>query len=857
MVPAAEVPSPDAPAPDTFRLPTDVTPGRYALTIAPDIAAATFRGEVAIEVHVHRATDHIVCNAAELSVDRAWIEGATGSSDAGVEFDDEAEQVRFTFDHVLPPGDAVLHIHFDGVLNDKLRGFYRSTYTDDDGGQHTIATTQFEATDARRAFPCWDEPAHKAVFGVTLLVADDLLAVSNGPELHRETTDDGRVRVTFADTMPMSTYLVAFVVGPLEATAPVDVDGIPLRIVHRPGQADLTTFALEVGAFALRYFADYYGIVYPGDKMDMVAVPDFAFGAMENLGCVTYREALLLVDPGTATQSELLSVVDVIAHELAHMWFGDLVTMSWWNGIWLNEAFATFMEMKCSEAFRPEWERWMHFGRERTAAFDTDALTSTRPIEFPVHSPADAEGMFDVLTYQKGSAVVRMLEQYLGEDAFRDGIRRYLQTHQFGNTETGDLWDALEAETGEPVRTMMDSWIFQGGFPLLSVKAAGEGIVQINQEPFTFLASDEDTDRTRRWHVPVVVRSVDGERRVVLDDAEVTVPVGGGPVMVNAGGHGFYRAAYDTDLHADLLAGLVDLAPLERYAVLDDTLALCLSGAVSSEALTHLVRRLVDVGERDHSIWQLAAEALDTLGRVVPAADRDAWSAWVRQTVRPLWDELGAEVAPGDSDRRRALRGLVLGLLGGADDPEAVEVSAELLDRSMADPSSVDSGLASGALITMAQHADEARFEAIIGRFRAGETPQLQIRHLYAAASVRDAGLFDRYLGLLTGDEIRSQNLAFAYRAALRNPMHGITAWRAVRDRWDTIVDRLPFNSLHRLVEGVTALTDADVAAEISEFLHAHPIPQATKLVEQHIERMRVTVALRERVGDRVVAELR
>jgi puromycin-sensitive aminopeptidase len=450
-----------------------------------------------------------------------------------------------------------------------------------------------------------------------------------------------------------------------------------------------------------------------------------------------------------------------------------------------------------------------------------------------------------------------MLEQYLGEDAFRDGIRRYLQTHQFGNTETGDLWDALEAETGEPVRTMMDSWIFQGGFPLLSVKTAGEGAVQINQERFTFLASDDDTDRTRRWHVPVVVRSADSEQRVVLDDASVTVPVGGGPVMVNAGGHGFYRAAYDTDLHADLLTGLVDLAPLERYAVLDDTLALCLSGAVSSGALTHLVRRLVDVGERDHSIWQLAAEALDTLGRVVPAADRDAWSAWVRQTVRPLWDELGAEVASGDSDRRRALRGLVLGLLGGADDPEAIEVSAELLDRSMADPSSVDSGLASGALITMAQHADEVRFEAIIGRFRAGETPQLQIRHLYAAASVRDAGLFDRYLELLTGDEIRSQNLAFAYRAALRNPVHGTTAWRTVRDRWDTIVDRLPFNSLHRLVEGVTALADADVAAEISEFLHAHPIPQATKLVEQHIERMRVTVALRERVGDRVVAELR
>jgi aminopeptidase N len=467
------------------RLPTTVRPERYDLRLAPDLATSTFRGEATVTLDVRTPTSELVCNAAELEMTEAWVDLDGRRIDGEVGTDAEQEQVRVALPERLPAGAATLHLTFSGVLNDRLRGFYRSTFSADGGGDRTIAVTQFEPTDARRAFPCWDEPEFKAVFGVTLDVADDLLAVSNGPELSREDLGDGRVRIRFADTMPMSTYLVAFVVGPMETTGPVDVDGVPLRIVHRPGQGELAEFALEVGAFALRFFADYYGIAYPGDKVDMVAVPDFAFGAMENLGCVVYRETLLLVDPESATQSELLAVVDVIAHELAHMWFGDLVTMRWWNGIWLNEAFATFMEAKCSAAFRPGWERWMHFGRERSGAFDVDALATTRPIEYPVHTPADAEGMFDTLTYQKGSAVVRMLEQYLGEDAFRDGIRRYLQTHQFGNTETGDLWDALEAVTGEPVRAMMDSWIFQGGFPLVTASAR-EGSLHLTQQPFRF-----------------------------------------------------------------------------------------------------------------------------------------------------------------------------------------------------------------------------------------------------------------------------------------------------------------------------------------------------------------------------------
>ncbi|MFP5322357.1 MAG: M1 family metallopeptidase [Acidimicrobiia bacterium] len=844
----------DALATPAGRLPDTVRPERYDLRLAPDLATSTFRGDAVVHLRVEAPTRRLTCNAAELEVDEAWVEVGDRRLDGRIELDDELEQLHVDVDDELAPGEVRLHLRFSGVLNDKLRGFYRSSYTGDDGGTRQIAVTQFEPTDARRAFPCWDEPSFKAVFGVTLDVADDLLAVSNGPELERTPLDGDRVRIRFADTMPMSTYLVAFVVGPLEVTGPVDVDGVPLRIVHRPGQGDLARFALDVGAFALRFYADYYGIAYPGDKVDMVAVPDFAFGAMENLGCVVYRETLLLVDPASATQAELVAVVDVIAHELAHMWFGDLVTMSWWNGIWLNEAFATFMEATCAAAFRPEWERWMHFARERSGAFEVDALESTRAIEYPVHTPEDAEGMFDVLTYQKGSAVVRMLEQYLGADAFRDGIRRYLQTHQFGNTETGDLWDALEAETGEPVRATMDSWIFQGGFPLVGAHLEGDRLT-LTQRRFGYTEAAAGDDR--RWRVPVVVRRGSAEQRTLLDGERDALDVtgGDGPVVVNAGGHGFYRVAPDPDLRAALRDRLGELAPLERYAVLDDALALTLRGDVAVEELALVLQRLADLGEADLSIWQLGAATISTIDRVAGDDEQASVDAWVRDLLAPLAERLGDEVSPDDDDRRRALRGLVLGIRGVHGDDRAAAVADEVWAR-LQDGEAVDAELAAGALKTVAVTADAGRFDAILDRFRHGSTPQEQVRHLYAAATVADPALFERYLDLLATDAVRSQNLAFAYRAALRNRSHGPRAWAVVRDRWDAIRDRLPFNATQRLVEGVNEFCERALADDVAAFLEAHPVPEAKVLIAQHVERMWVQVALCERERGRVASSL-
>src|SRR6202521_238011 len=455
-----------------YRLPKNVTPKRYDLRLTPDLTAFTFQGEVSVAIVVNDATDDVVLNALELEIDKVTAERAGKSLSAKAEMEPAKERAHLRFAEKLAAGEWTLKIAFRGILNDKLHGFYRSQYQDASGKTHVAATTQFESTDARRAFPCWDEPELKASYKVTLVVDEDLAAISNGGQESERKLPGGKNEVIFKETIRMSTYLVAFIVGEFEATTPVDA-GTPLRIVHVPGKESLTSWAKQIGAFSLKYFTEYYGLKYPGDKLDLIAIPDFASGAMENLGAITFRETALLADEKTASRAELERVADVVSHENAHMWFGDLVTMRWWNGLWLNEAFATFMEMLAVDAWKPEWQRWTSFGVSRAAAFAVDGLWNTRPIEFPVRAPRDADAMFDVLTYEKGASVLRMLEQYLGPEVFRDGVRGYLREHAYGNADTGDLWAALGQAAGAPIPAVMDGWIFRPGFPLVSARLDG------------------------------------------------------------------------------------------------------------------------------------------------------------------------------------------------------------------------------------------------------------------------------------------------------------------------------------------------------------------------------------------------
>jgi puromycin-sensitive aminopeptidase len=835
------------------RLPRTVLPERYDLTLVPDLPAATFAGSVDIDVVVHEATAAVVLNAIELEVSEAWVTQGDQRHDATVSYDTEAERVRLDLPASLAPGGAVVSLRFTGILNDKLRGFYRSTFKDDAGVEHVIATTQFEATDARRSFPCWDEPDCKAVFAITLHVEPGLFAVSNGATVADEAGSDGTRVVRFADTIKMSTYLVAFVVGPLEATEAVDVDGTPLRIVCPPGKLHLTPFGMEVGAFSLRYLAAYFDLPYAGDSMDMVAVPDFAFGAMENLGCVTFRETLLLADPATSTQGEQQNLVDVIAHELAHMWFGDLVTMDWWNGIWLNEAFATFMEMKVTDSFRPEWERWVSFGLSRSMAFDTDALDATRPIEYPVISPADAEGMFDVLTYEKGAAVVRMLEQYLGEEPFREGIRHYMTTHAYGNTDTTDLWDAIEAATSQPVRRIMDSWIFQGGHPMVSVEASADGrVLHLSQERSRYLPVPDDP---ARWAIPLQLRYGTASGEVVTttalldgDQLEIDLPEAVSWVVANAEGAGFYRVRTSAPLRDALAAqaGTV-LSDIERYGLVDDTWASVLSGGTSAEEFVALTELLA--GEPDVAVWRRILGSLTEIDRVTPPEGRPALQARVRALLTPAIERLGWDPGADEPARDRELRGALVGaaVTIGAD-PDAEARVRALFAQVRADTASVEANLAGAAVRAVAAVAGPGEVDEILEGFRTAATPQEEQRYLFSLAEVRDAALFARVLELATSTEVRTQNAPYLLGACLANRDNGAAAWAAIAERWDELNERFPSNSIARMLNGVRSVGDPTRAAAIEAFLAEHPVEQAKQTVAQHLERMRVTVALQASV---------
>jgi puromycin-sensitive aminopeptidase len=838
------VPVPEQPP---YRLPRTVSPVRYDVTLRPDLKAFTFIGRESVTVKVHEAISGITLNAIELDISRARLEQSDGTfHDGAIAYDEAEQQATFTFGSEVAPGDYTLHTEFTGILNDKLHGFYRSTFTDGDGNEQVIATTQFEATDARRSFPCWDEPDIKAAFGITLEVPPGQTALSNGHVVADDPIADGWRRVRFADTMTMSTYLVAFIVGPLTFTEEVDANGVPLRVACVPGKEHLGEFALDIGEHSLNFFADFFGIPYPSFKLDLVALPDFAFGAMENLGCVTFRETALLVDPSTASTQEMMRVADVVAHEIAHMWFGDLVTMKWWNGIWLNEAFATFMEMMCADSFRPQWKRWGEFATERAASMKVDGLASTRPVEIEVKRPEEADAMFDVLTYQKGSAVVRMLEQYLGADTFRDGLRLYMRKHAYGNTETTDLWDALEEASGQPARSIMDSWIYQGGYPLVTAKSDGASLV-LTQSRFRYDGAADDTV----WQVPVVVRSEAGEERIVLGAEPVTVTVAEtGPVVVNAGGWGFFRVAYDDALATRIAAGLHTLSDIERYNLASDAWAATLVGHADINATLDLLASYKD--ETDPATWTLLAEIAGVLARVLPS---DGMRAFVRDLAGNAAARLGWTRTSTEPDTDGLVRGTVLELMGtvGRDDAVIAEAARRVNAAHDGDASALSGDIRRASLQTFGRTADEAGFQTLLDGMRAAATPQDEQQYRFALASVGHEALARRTCDLCT-TEIRSQDAALVLMYLMAGPQQAVV-WAWIEANWADLQQRLPANLHSRALQGITTVTDADLAKQIRAFLEDGNMPAVgTKTVTQYLELMDTTVAFASRARDALTA---
>ena len=842
---------------DPYRLPRTAVPSRYDIRLEPDLTTLTFRGQQTVALEVTETISEVVLNAIELVIDSASLENDRGETiRATAALDEGTERCRLALASPAARGRWRLRLAFRGTLNDKLRGFYRSVYKDPSGVSRTMAATQFEATDARRAFPCWDEPSFKAVFAVTLAIDPALTVVSN-TAIVSETLENGRKVVRFADSIVMSTYLVAFVVGELEATEPATVGRTRLQIWCVPGKKRLARFGQEISAASLAFFEDYYGLPYPGDKLDLIAIPDFAAGAMENLGAITFRETALLVDETAASHAELERVADVVAHENAHMWFGDLVTMTWWNGIWLNEAFATFMEMLAVDAWKPEWQRWTTFGVSRAAALSLDGLHSTRPIEFPVTSPRDADAMFDVLTYEKGASVLRMLEQYLGAVTFREGVRDYLRTHRFANADTGDLWAALGRSAQQPIPAVMDGWIFRPGYPVVTVSRDQGGHLVLAQQRFNYLREPlppATAEPEQPWQVPVQLRVYAGgqpvEERVLLSEREARLRAGAGAeaIVVNAGGHGFYRVRYAPDLLDALLKRLETLAPIERFNLVNDAWALAVAGLMPLTAYLDLTARFR--GERDRNVWSVLTASLYALNRVVEPGDRRRLEALVRDRAMPTFTALGWTPRAGEDELTRQLRGdlvRAIGVLGN--DPGVQARATELYRAHVADPGAVDPNVLPALIAVLAYAGDAARYDEFLRRFRAATTPQEEQRYLYALAGFHDPALARQTLERLINGEVRTQDAPFVARGMLMSVDTREIAWEFVKAHWDTMDRLYPKHGMRRLAEGVTGLATPELEADVRRFFDARKPQFGGKVLAQYLEQLHVAVTLRRREG--------
>jgi puromycin-sensitive aminopeptidase len=838
-----------------YKLPTIVIPERYEIKLTPDLSAATFAGEEKVFIQIIEPVRQVVVNAAELEFQAVSIKGPDGKVVWGnVALDIENEQATFDFPETLNPGRWELQIAFSGILNDKLHGFYRSTYKDPNGQEKVLASTQFESTDARRAFPCWDEPAFKAVFQVTLVVDQALTAISNARVL-RETPLPGtrKKEVVFADTIKMSTYLVAFIVGEFGSTDPVRVGNAPLRVWAVPGKGHLAKFAQEIGAFSLAFFSRYYDIAYPGDKLDLIAIPDFASGAMENLGAITFRETALLVDAGKATRAELERVADVVSHENAHMWFGDLVTMKWWNGLWLNEAFATFMEMLAVDAWKPEWRRWDSFTVSRAAAMQVDGLKSTRPIEFPVERPEEAAGMFDVLTYEKGASVLRMLEQYLGADKFRDGIRLYLRRHEYANAETTDLWDALEDSTKEPARALMDSWIFQAGYPLISVERKTSDLI-LSQRIFRYLQDGDNSDR--KFHVPVFLRAGTKQgtvnKAVLLTDQEVRIqlPDDFDWVVANAGGHGFYRVRYSPELMTAVKRELQsNLLAVERFNLVNDTWATTLAGLTPLTDYLDLIDLFRD--ETDLNVWTTVMISSHHLRRILDEVQERLFQERIRAVFNPALQRLTWSPKEGETELERQLRGDLINALGTVGEDKACQQRArELYVQYEKDPTSVERNLIPALVSIVAHTGSGVDYEKFYSRFKNAQTPQEETRYLFALGAFRQPDLIDRTLQMTLSGEVRTQNAPYLMRGILLNKDAREKAWSFMKVHWEEMLRRYPDNSIPRMCEGIIGLVTPELEADVRKFFGEHPVKQGAKQMEQHLERLHIAVACRERWKD-------
>ncbi|MGI4829784.1 MAG: M1 family metallopeptidase [Janthinobacterium lividum] len=815
------------------RLPGGVTPMQYTLALTPDLQAATFLGDETIDIVLAAPSTTITLNAAEIHFNTVTARAASaGEQTATVAEDTAREQATLTFAQPLPAGPVTLHIGYTGILNGELRGFYLSKTA-----KRNYAVTQFEPTDARRAFPSFDEPAMKATFNVSLTVDAPDTAISN-TNMISDTPGPmaGKHTLRFATTPKMSTYLVAFLVGDFQCTKG-ESDGIPIRACATPDKVALTPYAVKAAEFVLHYYDTYFGIKYPMPKLDMIGIPDFEAGAMENFGCITYRETAFLVDEKTGSDEAKQRVASVVAHEMAHQWFGDMVTMQWWNNLWLNEGFATWMSSKPVAAWHPEWNvpAQEAFTLDRT--LDLDAGAVTRTIRAEANTPDEINEMFDGITYQKGGAVLGMVENYLGEEQFRKGVHAYLAAHLFGNATAEDFWGAQTRTSGKPVDKLMSSFIDQPGVPVLTFAEPASGSVAVQQHRF-FLspaaAREHANDTAQVWTVPVCIKGASTTDCPLLKAAQGTVPApGGSAFFANARAEGYYRSVYSEPVQAQLANSVETLSAPERISLLGDTWANIRSGhgqIGSSLALAAAASKDTSSSVLETVFTEL--KAVDSQ-LVASPAERTQFQTWVRRTWKPALDAVGLPHAGESADGQRR-RGMLFNIEGSVGkDPATIAESRRLAEQYLAKPDSVNPNLVPFVLRIAAENGDAALFTQLQRTYETSHDPQRSVRALSLLSNFENPALTDRALDYAASGKVKNQDSLSLFATSLQNVSTNEEAWRYVTTHWPAVSAQLTEMNGGRIVSSTSSFCSAAKAAEVKTFYDTHPVHASARALSR------------------------
>jgi aminopeptidase N len=835
------------------KLPKSVVPVHYAIELTPDLESLKLAGVEAVDIEVREPTARLVLNAIETTFGSVTLDD--GAQRAEIALDASAETATLTFPQPIAAGPHRLRIDFTSRINKFGTGLFYVDYPTDNGVKRLISS-KLEPADARRIFPCWDEPAFKATFALTVTVPRAFLAVGNMPVTREVPVGPDMKQVAFAPTPKMSSYLFVLTAGELERLT-ADADGVTIGVVTTSGKSGKGRFALDNAVRLLAWYNDYFGVKYPLPKLDLIAVPGGFGGAMENWGGITFFESRLLFDPATNAEAARRGIFNIMAHEMAHMWFGDLVTMGWWDNLWLNEGFASWMATKASEQFYPQWQNWLNGYAQKQFALALDARRTSHPVQQPVADHSEATTAFDGITYNKGQALIRMLENYLGEATFRDGIRRYMAAHAYGNTTTADLWQALESAAGKPVTGIAASFTEQDGVPLILAETTCSGDVQrlaLRQDRFVIAPAGSAPAAPRSWQIPIALGSLGATRppEILLLDGHAEIAAGscGEAIKVNLGDIGYFRVEYGPTSRSSLAKSLALMTPGDRLNFVADSWALVQAGRAEASSYLALVEQL---GRDDHrAVWDLVITSMTRLDRLArERPERPGLRNYARVRLRPVFDRLGWDAKSSEKradDDEALLRSSLIRSLGEFGDGDILAEAKQRFAAFLENPQSLPTALRDPVTQLVGLSADRAAYDTLLALARKSTVTNERLRYYNAAASARDPSLARATLALTLTEELPNTIVGNMINIVASTGEQPEIAWDFVKANFDALATKLgPSFRDAFIADFMTNFSDAAHANELRGFAPAQATPAGRVTMARALESMAIAADLKTR----------